>query len=555
MIFCPLKQFCGTPVRCVGSQENYSRMRCQEWRILTASLSAKIDLKMTLCGGQCFTWYATPRQTYLGVVKDRLFELREVQCPKRLSLSCAPSGSHDAHQKSAFGLAYGCCYVEYRCLTAAEPQRPLQPRAKQSRRDPMSLVEDSSCDDEDDERLLTMYLALDVDLPQLWKRWTAAPATAHHQLVRYLLSENEFTAPAKSGGAPARCHHDAVQPYIPIRHLRQDLHSCLFSFLCSQNNHVSRITDMVYSLSTNYGTRLCDVNLATSEVRPPPPPNSRALRLPSLLRRSSGGRQVDDPAELSWVTIAVFPTVEQLHRVSEAALRESGFGYRSPYITAAVQIIRDARKEAVSPVVGSSLFPRRSDSNLRQHASSTLAEPFYIALLRCPDNIEGQRSALLRLPGVGRKVADCVLLFSLSHSALVPVDTHMAQIAAEFLIPVVKGKREKAIVVAGTAAEKNSRQRGNISADKRVKSTGAAAQAPWWVVELENWALRNVAPVGKGRKTAGKPRSSRGDAAKKVKQVPPLYNRHHDAIQEGFRYLFGDYAGWAHSILFYYRMR
>ena len=36
---------------------------------------------------------------------------------------------------------------------------------------------------------------------------------------------------------------------------------------------------------------------------------------------------------------------------------------------------------------------------------------------------------LLELPGVGRKVADCVALFSLDQSAAIPVDTHVWDIA------------------------------------------------------------------------------------------------------------------------------
>jgi N-glycosylase/DNA lyase len=39
------------------------------------------------------------------------------------------------------------------------------------------------------------------------------------------------------------------------------------------------------------------------------------------------------------------------------------------------------------------------------------------------------RQFLLRLQGVGRKVSDCVMLYSLGFSEIAPVDTHMFQIA------------------------------------------------------------------------------------------------------------------------------
>ena len=42
------------------------------------------------------------------------------------------------------------------------------------------------------------------------------------------------------------------------------------------------------------------------------------------------------------------------------------------------------------------------------------------------------RSKLMELHGVGRKVADCVALFSLDQRGVVPVDTHVWQIACRY---------------------------------------------------------------------------------------------------------------------------
>ena len=39
------------------------------------------------------------------------------------------------------------------------------------------------------------------------------------------------------------------------------------------------------------------------------------------------------------------------------------------------------------------------------------------------------KEKLMVLPGVGRKVADCIALFSLDDSGAIPVDTHVFQIA------------------------------------------------------------------------------------------------------------------------------
>ena len=76
----------------------------------------------------------------------------------------------------------------------------------------------------------------------------------------------------------------AVERYPGVRMLLQDPTETLFSFLCSQNNHISRIHGMVEALCSNYGTEI----------------------MPSYY---------------------AFPTVEQIARgATEERLRELGFG-------------------------------------------------------------------------------------------------------------------------------------------------------------------------------------------------------------------------------------
>ena len=48
------------------------------------------------------------------------------------------------------------------------------------------------------------------------------------------------------------------------------------------------------------------------------------------------------------------------------------------------------------------------------------------------------KTELLKLTGVGPKVADCILLMSLDQPSSVPVDTHMFQIAAQNYLPHLK---------------------------------------------------------------------------------------------------------------------
>ena len=54
-------------------------------------------------------------------------------------------------------------------------------------------------------------------------------------------------------------HFAALSTHLPgLRILRQDPVECLFSFLCSSNNHISRITSMLKALRVDFGTYLCD---------------------------------------------------------------------------------------------------------------------------------------------------------------------------------------------------------------------------------------------------------------------------------------------------------
>ncbi len=90
-----------------------------------------------------------------------------------------------------------------------------------------------------------------------------------------------------------------------------------------------------------------------------------------------------------------FPSVERLACASESGLRECGLGYRARYVQATAQKIREKTVE--------------------------LDKLQYLPYLEA-------RKALLSLPGVGLKVADCVLLFSLEKLEAFPVDVWVKRV-------------------------------------------------------------------------------------------------------------------------------
>lgn len=103
-----------------------------------------------------------------------------------------------------------------------------------------------------------------------------------------------------------------------------------------------------------------------------------------------------------------FPTVAQLGKATSDQLRNLGLGYRAQYIVKTVERLQD-------PSVVSQLYSLREETN-----------------------VESARSFLLQFQGVGRKVADCVCLYSLDFPQIAPVDTHMFQIAQRLFSKSIK---------------------------------------------------------------------------------------------------------------------
>ncbi len=84
-----------------------------------------------------------------------------------------------------------------------------------------------------------------------------------------------------------------------------------------------------------------------------------------------------------------FPTASRLAGVNEAALRSCHMGFRAPYLLATACEIASGRFDLA-------------------------------AVARLP--VTSARAELMNLPGVGRKIADCVLLFAYGFQEAFPVD-------------------------------------------------------------------------------------------------------------------------------------
>jgi len=147
-----------------------------------------------------------------------------------------------------------------------------------------------------------------------------------------------------------------------VRVIQQDPFECLISFLCSSNNNIPRITQMLTAIRRTYGAPLLNI---------------------------------------SGTTLYSFPSLATLlEEATDADLRtKCGMGYRAKYLMQSIQLLEELGGES------------------------------YLQTLRSIDDPTEVQEKLIQFHGVGRKVADCVALFSLCQINAIPVDTHVWNIA------------------------------------------------------------------------------------------------------------------------------
>jgi N-glycosylase/DNA lyase len=222
-------------------------------------------------------------------------------------------------------------------------------------------------DSDDTLRIITTYFNLSVPLSSLYETWSKA--------------DPNFARRAPS--------------FTGIRILNQDAWEALVAFICSSNNNISRIGQMVSKLCRHFGPYVGDV----------------------------AAEPFHD-----------FPTPEALAADGvEARLRELGFGYRAKYIAETALIVLESPadwllrlRNPMSPALGQVDDIKLAALSKDDAKTGLLSTPLSDT---AAGGYKAAHEALLTLTGVGPKVADCVCLMGLGWAEAVPVDTHVWQIA------------------------------------------------------------------------------------------------------------------------------
>jgi len=175
----------------------------------------------------------------------------------------------------------------------------------------------------------------------------------------------------------------AIAQCIPgMRIVDQEPWECLVSFLCSSNNNIPRITKMIGSIRKNFGDHVVTITAADNED----------------------------------TLFYTFPSLEALAgKGSEDTFRNKcGMGYRAKYLKGTVDLLNDKG-------LG------------------------YLTELKSQSDAVAVQERLIEFMGVGRKVADCVALFSLKQCTAIPVDVHVWNIALrDYLTPETEDQLKNA---------------------------------------------------------------------------------------------------------------
>ncbi|XP_059189480.1 N-glycosylase/DNA lyase [Centropristis striata] len=234
------------------------------WRCLGCQKS-ELRLDLTLACGQSFRWRETAEGHWTGVMGGRVWTLTQTDDTLWYHVYKSQDGQVDgSDRKSKAG-------VSLQMVNKSEKRFKGAIKKEEEEAVAVSFLQDT----DEEEEMLRDYFQLNVKLGDLYKEWgTADPHFKH-----------------------------IADIFSGVRMLRQDPTECLFSFICTSNNHISRIQGMVERLCQALGNPLC---------------------------------QLDETSYYN------FPSLSALADNSvEACLRDLGFGYRARFLQQSAKQILD----------------------------------------------------------------------------------------------------------------------------------------------------------------------------------------------------------------------
>nr|XP_033782223.1 N-glycosylase/DNA lyase isoform X2 [Geotrypetes seraphini] len=243
---------------------------------------SQLRLEFVLSCGQSFRWNENSPGHWTGVIAGRVWTL--TQTDDRIWYTIYKTENHPSEKGGATTMR-----MDKRCKKESDSTKTqikteslcgvlVKEEAEEEIPDFLRLEADTELLEgelaqKEAQEILRDYFQLNVSLVELYQHWG--------------MSDPHF--------------HRVSQRFPGVRILRQDPTECLVSFICTSNNHISRITGMIERLCQAFGQRLC---------------------------------------QLDSVEYYTFPSLQALAvHDAEDRLRDLGFGYRAKFVSQSAQAI------------------------------------------------------------------------------------------------------------------------------------------------------------------------------------------------------------------------
>ncbi|KYQ89340.1 8-oxoguanine DNA-glycosylase [Tieghemostelium lacteum] len=213
------------------------------WEILKLNKNS-LNLERTLFSGQSFIWniIENTERLFIGTIKDNIVVLKENEIDKDT--------------------------IEYKFIDSKQLVNDNNKMTEKQRKD--ELI-----------NYFNLGYHINDHLKQ-WKQDTEPDMKKKHSLNKQFC--------------------ETYDKFQGLRLIRQNPLDCLFSFICSQNNNITRISKMVKNLQSKYGSEITEVE----------------------------GQKYYS-----------FPSLDQLMNCKETELNELGFGYRSKFIVQSAKQVKE----------------------------------------------------------------------------------------------------------------------------------------------------------------------------------------------------------------------
>ncbi|CXI32797.1 N-glycosylase/DNA lyase, putative [Plasmodium berghei] len=225
-----------------------------------------------------------------------------------------------------------------------------------------------------------------------------------------------------------------------LRILKNDSVESFFSFLCSTNNNIPRITLMIDCLRRRYGEYIATVIFTNDDIIIFNEKNGEdkkndvskiktdiknedvldnclgSLNIQKISKeRSSENKmfyeniktEVKEEGKNKIFHFYKFPSIETISNLKESDLRNLGFGYRSGYVIESAKMLKKLGGEE------------------------------WIEDLKKEKKTKECIDKLIKFPGIGLKVANCICLFGLNRYDCIPIDTHIYDIIYKYYRDII----------------------------------------------------------------------------------------------------------------------